>query len=81
MNITPFDFASFDGPEHSIESHLKENELVGFSWSMLDFDGKTSEEQNPVHQYNRAGAWTVILTVEGPAGKSARSKVWDIVTQ
>jgi PKD repeat protein len=152
--ITPYDFASFDGPEHSIESQLKENELIGLSWSMLDFDGKscesflnlsydfrmisdadylcafrlmppedglknrieanwkfniesndkwiirffdhsvgeinkwhwdfgdgkTSEEENPVHQYNRAGAWTVILTVEGPAGKSVRSKVWDIVT-
>ena len=153
--ITPYDFASFDGPEHSIESQLKENELIGLSWSMLDFDGKscesflnlshdfrmisdasylcafrlmppedglinrieanwkfkteskdkwiirffdhsvgqinkwhwdfgdgkTSEEQNPVHQYNREGAWTVILTVEGPAGKSVQSKVWDIVTQ
>ena len=37
--ITPFDFAAFDGPEHSVESHLKENELVGISWAMLDFDG------------------------------------------
>jgi hypothetical protein len=153
--VTPFDHASFDGPEHSIISNLKENELIGISWSMLDFDGKacesfmnlshdlkminnasylcafrlmplenafrkpidanwkfstedrkqriirfydnsageitkwhwdfgdgeTSAEKNPVHQYTRGGEWVVILTVEGPAGSSVRSKVWDVVTQ
>lgn len=153
--ITPFDFASFDGPENSIESVLKENELIGLSWAMLDFDGKkcesfmnlshdfrmisnasylcafrlmppenvlkksieanwkfnvvdkekriisfydksvgeitkwnwdfgdgkTSKEQNPVYQYNRSGAWTVILSVAGPAGNSTRSKVWEVVTE
>lgn len=153
--ITPFDFASFDGPEHAIETQLKENELVGISWAMLDFDGKkcksfmnlshdfrmisdatylcafrlmpmeealrkpieanwkfrienkenriiqffdnsvgeinkwhwdfgdgkSSEEQNPVFQYNRSGAWTVVLTVEGPAGKSAKVKVWEVITE
>lgn len=153
--ITPFDFASFDGPQNSIESKLKENEIIGVSWSMLDFDGKacesfmnlshdlkminnasylrpfrlmpleqkysksidanwrfitedrekriirfydasignvkkwhwdfgdgtSSEEQHPVHQYQQGKEWTVILTVEGPEGKSVRSKVWDVVTQ
>lgn len=153
--VTPYDFASFDGPRNSIMSSLKENEIVGISWSMLDFDGKScesfmnlshdfrmindasylcafrlmpmepslkkpidanwkfvtdnkekriirfydnsvgeitkwhwdfgdgksSEEQNPVYQYSRGGEWTVVLTVEGPAGKSVRSKVWDVVTQ
>ncbi len=49
--VTPFDHASFHGPEHSVISLLKENELIGMSWSMLDFDGETSSEQNPVHQY------------------------------
>lgn len=153
--ITPFDFASFEGSENSIESVLKENELVGISWAMLDFDGKkcesfmnlshdfrmisnasylcvfrlmplensikkpfeanwkfkvankekriiqfydnsvgeitkwhwdfgdgtTSEEQKPVHQYNSGNAWTVVLTIEGIDGKSARSKVWEVVTE
>lgn len=153
--ITLFDFASFDGPENSIESVLKENELIGISWAMLDFDGKncesfmnlshdfrmisnasylckfrlmpfettmkklieanwkfnvvnkekriirfydksvgeitkwhwdfgdgkTSEEQNPMHQYNSSNVWTVILTVEGNSGKSTRSKVWEVVTE
>lgn len=153
--ITPFDFASFDGPEKSIESVLKENALIGISWAMLDFDGKkceafmnlshdlrminnasylcafrlmplensfkkpieanwksivdnqdkkmirfydnsvgeitkwhwefgdgaTSQERNPEHQYKSSNAWTVVLTVEGPAGKSIRSKVWEVVTE
>ena len=153
--ITPFDFASFDGPERSVESVLKENDLIGISWAMLDFDGKackafmnlshdlrminnasylcafrlmplessfkktieanwtrkvedktkriirfydnsvgeitkwhwdfgdgnTSDEQNPVYQYSTSNAWTVVLTVEGPAGKSIRSKVWEVVTE
>jgi hypothetical protein len=153
--ITPYDYAAFEGPDRSIVSNLKENELIGLSWSMLDFDGQkcesfmnlshdlkminnasylcafrlmplekefakaidanwkfatenrekriirfydhsvgeitkwhwdfgdgeSSEEQNPVHQYKQGKEWVVILTVEGPAGKSVRSKVWDVVTQ
>jgi hypothetical protein len=153
--VTPFDYASHEGIEHSRISRLQENELIGLSWSMLDFDGKscesfmnlshdwrmifdasylcafrlmpledsfrkpleanwrfaednriqriirfydesegeirewhwdfgdgkTSDEANPVHQYDRGGEWTVVLTVEGPAGKSVRSKVWDVVTR
>lgn len=153
--ITPFDHAGFEGFNRSVVSELKENELIGLSWSMLDFDGKqcesfmnlsqdlrmirdasylcafrlmpleqvlrkpidanwrfytenrderiirfydcsegeitrwhwdfgdggTSSEKNPVHQYKEGKEWTVILTVEGPAGKSVRSKVWDVVTQ
>lgn len=39
--ITPFDFSSFDGPENSVISNLKENNIVGISWAMLDFDGKS----------------------------------------
>ena len=152
--VTPFDHASHEGPEHSVISRLRENELIGMSWSMLDFDGKKCEsfmnlshdwrmitdasylcafrlmpienflkkpleanwrffvenqekrilrfedtsvgeitkwhwdfgdgnssgEQNPVHQYKKGGLWTVVLKVEGPAGKSVRSKVWEVVT-
>ncbi len=153
--ITPFDYASHEGIERSVVSRLRENELIGISWSMLDFDGKScesfmnlshdwrmifdasylcafrlmpldqrftkpidadwrfyeedrenriirfydksfgdirkwlwdfgdgtiSEERNPVHQYKQGKEWTVVLTVEGPAGKSIRSKVWDVVTK
>jgi len=33
------------------------------------------------HNYEKAGEWTVVLTVEGPEGTSIRSKVWDVVTK
>jgi len=153
--ITPFDHASHEGFAKSVVSVLEENELIGLSWSVMDFDGSEieafwslahddrminnasylcsfrlmpleeacrkaidahwtfkevdrderiihfidrsegkitgwhwdfgdgniSHEKNPVHQYKKAGYWTVILTVEGPAGKSVRSKVWDVVTR
>lgn len=154
--ITPYDHASFDGPKSSIESKLNENEIIGLSWSILDFDGgkichafrnlshdlrmindgsflcafrlmpledkyeksldsnwsfvaedrdkriirfydksignitkwhwdfgdgTTSNEKNPIHQYKEGKEWAVLLTVEGPNGKSTRSKVWDVVTQ
>jgi hypothetical protein len=40
---TPFDYASFEGPENSIVSKLRENELIALSWSMLDFDSAQCE--------------------------------------
>ena len=50
-------------------------------WTWDFGDGTTSEEQNPVHQYNTAGHWTVVLIVENKNGKSIHSKVWDVVTK
>jgi hypothetical protein len=44
-------------------------------------DGSSSNEKNPVHQYQKAGEWTVALSVEGPDGKDRRIKVWEIVTK
>jgi uncharacterized membrane protein len=41
--ITPCDYASHEGFDKSVVSQLKENELIGLSWSMLDFDGKQCE--------------------------------------
>ncbi len=50
------------------------------SWKWDFGDGTTSTEQNPVHQYrtNGNGMLVVVLEIEGPAGKSRRSKVWDV---
>ncbi|NOR73597.1 MAG: PKD domain-containing protein [Draconibacterium sp.] len=153
--ITVYDFASFSGAKESIESNFVENEVIGLSWSMLDFDGEsceafmnlshdiemirnasylckfrlspleekytdeikadwrfdvdsgnkwkvhfndrsigkiskwhwdfgdgnTSEEQNPVHTYTKKGVWTIVLTVEDDEETSARSKVWEVVTE
>ncbi len=52
-----------------------------YSWHWDFGDGTSSNEQHPQHTYPEGGNWTVILTVEGPAGKSVRSKVWDVVTK
>jgi hypothetical protein len=51
------------------------------SWKWDFGDGITSEEQDPVHFYEEAGDYVVVLYVEGPAGKSRRSKVWDVAVK
>jgi len=48
------------------------------SWKWDFGDGETSTEQNPIHQYKAPRSFVVVLDVEGPAGKSRRSKVWDV---
>ena len=37
--ITPFDYASPDGPKQSVESRLYENKKIGLSWAVIDYDG------------------------------------------
>jgi hypothetical protein len=48
------------------------------SWKWDFGDGTTSTEQHPIHQYQKPGDYVVILDIEGPDGKSRRSKVWDV---
>jgi hypothetical protein len=151
--ITPFDYASCDGPQRSVESHLTEGKLIGLSWAVIDYDGQpknngfwnlspehtmygnasflnefrlmplepqfqkaidahwtfkvidmnrrlvafedesigkvtswkwdfgdgtSSDEQHPLHTYTEPGQYVVVLYVEGPAGKSRLSKIWDV---
>ena len=53
-----------------------EGKITAWKW---DFgDGATSTEQNPLHAYQAGRDYTVILDVEGPAGKGRRSKVWGV---
>ena len=40
--ITPFDYASFRGPKHSALHQMEEDEVVGLSWSVLDYDKNDS---------------------------------------
>jgi hypothetical protein len=47
-------------------------------WTWDFGDGTQSTEQHPIHAYKYAGDFVVILTVEGPAGRSRLSKVWDV---
>ena len=37
--VTPFDYASADGPERSVESPLYENKKIGLCWAVIDYDG------------------------------------------
>jgi hypothetical protein len=48
------------------------------SWKWAFGDGGTSTEQNPEHVFARPGNYVTILDIEGPDGKSRRSKVWDV---
>lgn len=47
-------------------------------WSWDFGDGETSDQRNPIHTYAEGGGFVVVLTVEGPAGKSRFSRVWDV---
>jgi hypothetical protein len=157
--ITPFDYASCNGPDESVESKLTEDKLIGLSWAVIDYDdgdpkgknngfwnlspehtmygnstylrefrlmplepqfrkpieakwsfkvidmkrrlvsfedesegqitswrwdfgdGTDSSDQFPIHQYQKAGEYVVVLYVEGPAGKSRLSKIWDVTVR
>jgi len=59
---------------------LSEGKITSWKW---DFgDGETSTEQNPLHTYKQGGSqYVVTLWVEGPAGKSRHSKVWDVAVK
>ena len=37
--ITPFDFASPEGPAKSVESKLYEGKKIGLCWAVIDYDG------------------------------------------
>ena len=60
---------------------IDESEGKVTSWNWDFGDGKTSTEQYPSHQYEKAGKYVVVLNIEGPAGKSRRAKVWDVAVR
>ncbi len=41
------------------------------SWKWDFGDGTTSTEQHPIHAYQKAGQYVVVLNIEGPAGSLA----------
>ena len=49
------------------------------TWKWDFGDGTTSNEQHPIHTYAKTGTFVVVLDIEGPDGKSRRSKIWDVV--
>ncbi len=56
--ITPFDFAPYEGPEHAVESKLTENEIIGLSWSILEYD------DDPLPGGRSEAAWTLSSTFD-----------------
>ena len=155
--ITAFDFAPYEGPDRAVVSKLLENEIIGLSWSVLDYDednnqyegfwnlshktrmdsnasnlcafrlmplisqfrqpleaewdfqvvdmdrrlvafkdlsygqitswswdfddGTTSTEEHPLHRYEKAGEYVVVLTINGPQGTARRVKVNEVVVR
>jgi hypothetical protein len=55
---------------------LSQGKITSWRWSFGD--GETSTEQNPMHEFKRAGSFVTILEVAGPGGLSRRSKVWEV---
>ncbi|HWA24183.1 MAG TPA: PKD domain-containing protein [Lacunisphaera sp.] len=39
--ITPFDYAGPEGPARAVESVLTEGKIIGLSWIVMDYDGKS----------------------------------------
>ena len=59
--------------------NLSKGKITSWKW---DFgDGTMSNEQHPIHAYKNAGEYVVVLYVEGPAGKSRLSKIWDVTVR
>jgi PKD repeat protein len=50
------------------------------SWQWVFGDGSSSTQQNPIHTYSTAGAYTVTLTVRNSAGENSTSKVVTIAS-
>lgn len=44
--ITCYDYAPGDGPERAVESKLKENELIGLGWAVLEHEGNNRRESH-----------------------------------
>lgn len=44
--ITPYDHADPEGPARSVETHLRENALIGLGWIVIDYDNAASEKKN-----------------------------------
>lgn len=70
-------FQVIDTARRRVAFHDETNgKAVSWKWSFGD--GATSTEQNPIHEYQRAGDFIVTLEVDGPEGKSRREKISDV---
>ena len=75
-----WDFVVIDSDKRKVA--FKDESRGKISKWHWDFgDGESSTEQNPIHTYKEAGKYIVVLNIEGPAGKSRMSKVWDVAVK
>lgn len=44
--ITPFDYASPKGADHSVASELWEDKLIGLCWAVIDYDNSQGKEKD-----------------------------------
>jgi len=65
-------------PTRRLVAFQDESEGAITSWHWDFGDHTESTEQSPMHQYQQPGEYVVVLNVEGPAGKSRFSKIWDV---
>jgi len=74
-------FTAYPVDEYSPETVQFADESTGvidtYAWDFGD-DGE-SADQSPTHEYTSAGTYTVVLTVTGPGGEDAETKV-DFIT-
>jgi len=89
FTLMPLD-AKYQKSFEAAWSHIildKKTRLVAFrdeskgkinKWNW-DFGDKTySDEQNPIHKYDKPGKYIFVLTITGPDGSSRMSNVWDV---
>ena len=51
-------------------------------WKWDFGDGTTSDEQSPIHTYEKPSVYYVVtLEVEGPSGTSRRSRYWEVMVK
>ena len=65
-------------PEERVVAFTDETQGEVTRWHWDFGDGETSTDRHPTHTYQKPGEYIVILTAEGPRGKSRRSKIWDV---
>jgi hypothetical protein len=51
------------------------------TWRWDFGDGTTAAAPSPVHQYQAAGKYIVVLTIEGPTGTARMAKVWEVAVK
>ncbi len=78
--VANWTFTVFDMNQRKV-AFLDQSDGEITSWDWNFGDGTTSSLQNPIHQYKEPGKYIVVLNIEGPQGKSRRSKIWDVAVK